>query len=222
MYIVYNMKAIERVPIRDQIYRQVLELIIRGQVASGSRIKDTELAGQLGISRTPVRETLLRLEREGFLRSALGRGFTVSPLELREIEEAYPILWNLEALGIEISGAPPVPDLDALVRLNEQMVLQGAHPGRLIELDNEFHSRLLASCPNRRLVSIVSHLKEIIRRYEHAYMSRESLIDESVGDHARLIDLLRAGDLPAVRGALENHWKRSLRALEVNWGDHVR
>jgi DNA-binding GntR family transcriptional regulator len=216
------MKAIERIPIRDQIYHQVLELIVRGNVASGARIKDTELAEQLGISRTPVRETLLRLEREGFLKNPLGRGFTVSPLELREIEEAYPILWTLEALGLELSGVPPVSDLDALARLNEQMALPGVDPGRLIELDNKFHSRLLAGCTNRRLLSIVANLKKIIRRYEHAYMSYESLIGDSVGDHSRLIDLLRAGDLRAVRGALENHWIRSLRAVEAHWDDHAR
>jgi DNA-binding GntR family transcriptional regulator len=216
------MKSIERIPIRDQIYRQILELIIKGQVTSGARIKDTELAGQLGISRTPVRETLLRLEREGFLRNSLGKGFTVSPLELREIEEAYPILGTLEALGLALSGSPSSSDLDSLARMNGRMTAPGADPGRLIELDNEFHSRLLAGCANRRLVSIVADLKKIVRRYEYAYMSNRSFIGESVGDHTRLIDLLRAGDLPAVQGVLEEHWNRSLRAMTANWGDHER
>lgn len=216
------MKTIERIPIRDQIYHQVLELIVKGQIASGARIKDTELAGQLGISRTPVRETLLRLEREGFLRNALGKGFTVSPLELREIEEAYPILGTLEALGLASSGAPASADLDSLAGLNERMTAPEADPGRLIELDNEFHSRLLARCVSRRLVSIVADLKKTVRRYEYAYMSNRSFIGESAGDHTRLIDLLRAGDLPAAQDVLEEHWNRSLRAMTANWGDHER
>lgn len=210
------MKAIERTPIRDKIYQQVLELIIKGEIASGQRIRDTELAGKLGISRTPVRETLLMLEREGFLRNALGRGFAVSPLDLREVEETYPILWTLEALALETSGAPGASTLDELERLNARMTAQGIAPARLMELDNEFHSRLLSGCANERLLAIVAHLKKIIRRYEYAYMSSATLIEESVGDHARLIDILRAGDMASVRGALERHWRRSLQAIGAN------
>jgi DNA-binding GntR family transcriptional regulator len=216
------MKAIQRVPIRDQIYHQVIDLIIKGRFAAGARIKDTDLASQLGISRTPVRETLLRLEREGFLRNAPGRGFTVSPLDLQEIQEAYPILSILEATGIETYGAPSPAELDELVRLNRRMASPGTDPARLIELDNEFHSRMLAGCANRRLVSMVADLKKVVRRYEYAYMSDRSSIGESVDDHTRLIDLLRAGDLPAVRGALEEHWNRSLRAVVTNWRGHER
>src|SRR4029450_574097 len=72
--------AITRVPLRDQIYHEVLARIHRGDLSPGSRVRDTTLAQQLGVSRTPVREALLRLSREGVLDIETGRGFRLRPL----------------------------------------------------------------------------------------------------------------------------------------------
>jgi len=156
------MESIERKPVRDQVYSQVLEHVIRGDVAPGERIKDSELAKHLEISRTPVRETLLRLVQEGFLDNRVGHGFTVRPLVLRELEEIYPILWTLESLGLALSGPPSEPVIDAMAVLNSEMVQPGEDPARLIQLDNEFHTMLLSGCKNGRLVTIVSSMKKII------------------------------------------------------------
>ena len=68
---------ISRVPLRDEVYRQILDRVQRGDLPSGSRVRDTVVAAQLGVSRTPVREALLRLVRDGVLESTVGRGFRV-------------------------------------------------------------------------------------------------------------------------------------------------
>ncbi|MFC1572883.1 GntR family transcriptional regulator [Candidatus Eisenbacteria bacterium] len=214
------MKSIQRIPIRDQVYRQVLEHVVRGEVTSGERIRDTALAKQLRISRTPVRETLLRLVQEGFLENHVGRGFTVRPLELRELQEVYPILWTLESFGLTLSGPPSESDLDSMAVVNGEMVRFGEDPSRLIELDNEFHAKLLSGCENRRLVSMVTHLKRIVRRYEYAYMSHEPLIGDSIDDHDRLIDLVRTGDVSSVGRLLEEHWRRSLQVMAKRLETH--
>ena len=87
--------TITREPLREQVHRAIVGRILREDLAPGARISDSVLAQELGVSRTPVREALLRLEREGFLDVDVGRGFFVKPLSAGEVREVYPILWTL-------------------------------------------------------------------------------------------------------------------------------
>src|SRR6476659_3510135 len=87
---------ITRTPLRDQVYHAVLARINRGDLPAAGRVRDTDLAAQLGVSRTPVREALLRLSREGVVDADMGRGFTVGRLEPVEMRETGAILSALE------------------------------------------------------------------------------------------------------------------------------
>ena len=80
-------------PIRAELSRIVRERIVEGELAPGTRIKESRLAEELGTSRTPLREALINLEQEGFVRSELAHGFSVEPLSGREMRETYPILY---------------------------------------------------------------------------------------------------------------------------------
>jgi len=91
-------------PIRTDLRRIVLERIVSGTLAPGVRIKEARLAEELGTSRTPLREALIKLEQEGFVRSELAHGFTVEPISGREVREIYPLLWTLETLALRSSG----------------------------------------------------------------------------------------------------------------------
>ncbi len=83
---------IVRTPLRNEVYREILERIYRGDLPAGTRVRDTVLAAQLGVSRTPVREALLRLSREGVVDADMGRGFTVGRLDPAEMRETGAIL----------------------------------------------------------------------------------------------------------------------------------
>src|SRR5438552_12261037 len=95
--------SIPRTPLRDEVYRHLLDRIHRGEITPGVRVRDTALAAQLGVSRTPVREALLRLTRDGVLEADMGRGFRLCPLARNEIREIGAILGALEALAFELS-----------------------------------------------------------------------------------------------------------------------
>ena len=90
------MEPIERTPMGAQAYERILQAILDGIHDPGRCLKDTELAEALGISRTPVREALLRLTQERLLENRPGRGFTVWLMDSRDATETYPILWTLE------------------------------------------------------------------------------------------------------------------------------
>src|SRR6478672_1518002 len=122
MNIVYSMHQlpkdpmITRTPLRDQVYHAVLAQIHRGDLPAGKRVRDTDIATQLGVSRTPVREALLRLAREGVLDADMGRGFSVCPLKAREMRETGAILGALESLALQSCGEISTEQLTRLTQ----------------------------------------------------------------------------------------------------------
>src|SRR5688572_14607614 len=139
---------IARSPLRDEVYRHVLDRISTGTLAPGTRVKDTHLAGELGVSRTPVREALLRLAREGVLAADMGRGFRVQPLDRVEMEETGAILATLEGLALTLSGDISTEQLGQLSELDRELGAVRADPNRCIDLDQQWHQTLLQGCPN--------------------------------------------------------------------------
>jgi DNA-binding GntR family transcriptional regulator len=207
------MSLIDRTPIRDQVYRVVLGGIVSGESSPGTQIKDTALADQLGVSRTPVREALLRLTQEGFLESTPGRGFSVRRLELQEIRESFPILWTLEALALSLSGPLSEATLGRLEELNAQLEREHDDATTKLELDGALHDTLVSSCKNNRLLEAITQLRRVIRRYELAYMTEADLVGSSVREHSEIIGLLRQGKNDRAATVLTRHWQRSSEAI---------
>src|ERR1041384_548116 len=118
-------------PIRADLRRIVLERIVRGELAPGVRIKESRLAEELGTSRTPLREALIHLEQEGFVRSELAHGFSVESLSGREVRETYPILWTLEVLALRSSGNVIYSLLGELSKINAELANSGEPEARL-------------------------------------------------------------------------------------------
>lgn len=202
--------AIARSPLGDQVYLDVLQRIQRGGVTPGSRIRDSAIAAELGVSRTPVREALQRLAREGLLTADAGRGFRLPPLDPAELRDVGAILIALEPLALDQA---PEPGPAALTRLGEIVRRLEQTRGDIagcIELDDEFHRVLLQDGPNRRLLSLVGGLRRTIRRYLHHYLERGGRVSLSSLPHARIVDALGAGDRASARQLLERKWRRGI------------
>ena len=206
--------AIARAPLGEQVYLQILQRIHQRSIPAGTRLRDAAIAAELGVSRTPVREALLRLSREGLLSASAGRGFSLPPLDPAELRELGSILALLEPLALEQSPAPSPQRLDRLgdiVRRLEQT--RGDIPG-CIELDDEFHRVLLEDCPNRRLLGLVGTLRRSLRRYLHHYLERGGRVSLSSLQHARIAEALGKGDRQAGRQLLERKWRRGIDEIE--------
>lgn len=205
-------------PMRADVHRALLEGIVCGDLAPGARIKELELSQKLRVSRTPVREALLRLECEGFVRSELARGFSVEPLSAREIRESYPIIAALEELALRTS-ALVLPSLVAqLTKLNRELAAN-AGPEYAIDCDSRWHETLISGCPNRRLNQITAELRSTLRRYERLYMMDSLLIAESARQHTRIIDAIVAGDVEAAVNALADNWRFGMETLLLRIGE---
>jgi DNA-binding GntR family transcriptional regulator len=204
---------IVRTPLRNEVYRAILERVYRGDLLPGTRIRDTVLATQLGVSRTPVREALLRLAREGVVAADMGHGFTVGRLDPVEMRETGAILSALECLALEACGEIPTERLARLSEIDGELARTRGDVDRCIDLDEEWHRTLLQDCPNGRLRDIIATLWQVPRRYMRAYLRDAGRVSLSTQHHARIIEALRRNDRATAAERFSHHWQRGIEEL---------
>jgi DNA-binding GntR family transcriptional regulator len=208
--------TIERRHLRDQVGEAIRERIVRQTLPANQSIGENALASELGVSRTPVRETLLGLERDGFVMSVPGRGFVVLPLSSEEARDLYPIVWSLERLAL--SDVKEVkPDLVAELREINRRLQSASTPEERIRIDSEWHRCLVSVSGNQRLLALLEGVKASLARYEHAYMDASGPRDTSIEEHERIAKLLEE-DPPMAAEAIEAHWRRGLQVILVAIG----
>ncbi|MBA3344915.1 MAG: GntR family transcriptional regulator [Gemmatimonadales bacterium] len=205
---------ITRAPIRDQVYRHILEQVDRGDLPAGSRVRDTALAVVLGVSRTPVREALLRLAGDGVLDAEAGRGFRVRRLDRAEIGEVGAMLGALEPLALELSSEILPERLARLEAVAERLERTRGDALRCIDLDDEWHRILLEGCPNQRLLRLIATLRQIPRRYLHAYLREAGRVSLSTIHHSRVLQALRRGERATAAELLRRRWQRGVKEME--------
>ena len=194
----------------------VLRGILRGTLPPGGDVNEAELAAQLGVSRTPLREALLGLESEGFLQSAVGRGFSVVPLTERDVEEIYPVLWTLEGLALQSAPLPSPTRVKELSELNAELEGLTKSPEKALALDRKWHALLLSGCRNRLLLDAIRSLKELAERYELAYMRHSGFVPFSAKQHRAVLRALRKKDVGSAVAHLADNWRVSQQFL-VPW-----
>jgi DNA-binding GntR family transcriptional regulator len=199
---------ITRERLSADVHQDLLNRIIRGEIEPGKRLRDSDLAEELGVSRTPVREALLRLEREGFIVAQKHLGFTVKRLQESEIHEVYPLIRLLECAALDSEPLPCPAKLRELRELGDSLKEEGSDPLRRIELDAAWHGALLEGARNQHLVRILSDLKRILLRYEYAFMRDDELVSESVAEHDSITLALGRGDRREAVRLLGAHWER--------------
>jgi len=207
------MEAVIKSPIREQVYRRILHAIIHGIIPPNTRMKDTEIAEELRISRTPVREALVQLENDGFIESHPGRGFWVRNLEAKEVEETYPILSSLESLAMQLTGQFQSVHLESLAPINQNLNKSAGDIRSRIAIDAKWHTLLVSQCENRKLLQLIDQHRDVVSRYELAYMKESDGPLDSVRDHRMIVELLEHGDLTGARKQLIVHWDRSSALL---------
>lgn len=208
----FTSSPIRRNLLRDQVRWELINRIISGQALPGDRLNEAELATELQISRTPLKEAILALERDGFVEVSRSRGHVVKPLSLREIEEVYPI-----RMGYEVLVVTRYPPADATLQRLEDINRHFAaaqDPEDLLRFDNDFHATLASDCANNRLRDEAGNLEMVVRRYHRQY----NLFDvtnsgESARGHQAIIDAVRAGDAKLAAEAVETHWDHALSCL---------
>lgn len=200
-------------PERDRVYRQLLDDIVENRLDPDARLVEATIAMRIGVSRTPVREALLRLEREGFAVSERHHGFRVAALDEHAAREIFPMFGALQGLALAESGPLAASLLDSLRLANEKLRSVRGKPREALAADSAFHTILISLCPNARLLALVETLHHQLLRYEHMYMSDAGLIETSVAQHADIIAHIAKGDSAGAERAVRANYASGLAAV---------
>jgi DNA-binding GntR family transcriptional regulator len=190
-------------------------MIVDGRLPAGTRINEVHLAAKLGISRTPLREALIRLVGEGALASQPRSGFYVRPLTLEEFEQIYPIRALLDPEALRLAGVPSPKRLARLEKMNRRLG-EASNPETVISLDDAWHRELLADCPNPILIGLIEQFMRRTRRYELALMREHRNVQRTTRDHDKILARLRAGDLDGACAALRRNMESGRRPI-IAW-----
>ena len=147
-------QLITRGSLRDEIVDRLRSLVVTGELAPGGRINESILSGELGVSRTPLREALLLLVGEGLVACEPARGFVASPLTVAQAREVFPILAALEVLALRSGGGVALHKLDQLRGLHSDYQT-AANPTEARSIDEQWHELLTTGCSNGARKSVV-------------------------------------------------------------------
>src|SRR5881394_2141324 len=214
----------------NRLYESLRNLIVRGQLAPGARIVETEVAERFGVSRTPVRAVFQRLEREGYvIASATHQArMTVAPLTREDVGELLEIVGELEGLSARSAARLTETEREKLAKdlgtLNSDFrrtaSAKGAQPGKLYELDEKFHRRYVEAGSGPRLLSLHEAVKPQAERYIRMYIALLlDTVPTAGSEHDAIVDAIRTGNAAAAQRAAQTNWRhasdRLVRAIEV-------
>jgi DNA-binding GntR family transcriptional regulator len=201
--------TLERPNLRETIYANLRDWIIQGVLQPEEKLKDDDLAKRLGVSRTPVREALMRLEDEGFIETSANRWTKVSSVTLEDARRIYPIVATLETLALEFAFKHLTrEDFKEMRGANQQLqkALDAKKPVDAARADVAFHSVFIERSQNPELIHMLNELKHKHERLEIAYFGDATLGKHSPKQHLQIVKALESSNLKGATRALEENW----------------
>jgi DNA-binding GntR family transcriptional regulator len=205
----------ERKPLGQHVFDNLKQAIIRGNIAPGEWLVESHIAEMLGISRTPVREAIHKLERERLIERQPRGGFTVLGLNRDDIEETFGIRSVLEGYAARLATIKHQPrELSVLEKKIQefQQCLDQKRMDVLPEINTEFHDSLYDLSKSPRLIHMINGLRDQIYRFRQMILKDENLANVSNGDHMQMLKFMRKRDAEKVESLVREH---ILRGREV-------
>jgi len=209
-------------PLRDLVYNNVRTAILSGGFAPGKRLMEVELAEMLGVSRTPVREALRKLEMEGFIDILPRKGAVVKVISTKDIQDLLEIRASLDELATRIACQKMTEsDKKELKEVGEEFseAVSNNDTISVIQTDIKFHDIIFASTQNEKLIQIINNLKEQIYRYRVLYIRDKSYLRNIVKEHNEIVlsimkgDAKRAGEAAVIH--IQNQESALIKALKL-------
>lgn len=193
-------------------HSQLMSAIAAGEYRPGDRLREVEIAERLGLSRTPVREALRRLEAEGIVTHAPRIGAMIRTLDHAEVVELYEMRLVLERTAAEMAAKHAVAaEADEMEALNAEIAAAENAPERAAAINQQFHRCLALAARNRFLLEAARALNNALLLLGPTTLADAERIAVVVKQHAAIIEAIRAGDVEAAGAAAEAHLQTSLR-----------
>lgn len=210
-------------PIREIAYEMLKHAIITGDIPAGERIVETDYADRLHISRTPLREALRKLERDGLVEYVLRRGVVVRAFTLEDVSQIYTIRNALEMLTLPaiiknvqdkdiVSLREKLKEMDACLEKDD---IEGLSP-----LARAFHDQIIRQSGQNRILRVIETQDEYITRFSAMAIKQENRRTEAHKEHYQIVDYLERRDLQGLEALMASHIERSkekcIQALKLN------
>ncbi|WP_378951798.1 GntR family transcriptional regulator [Pelosinus sp. sgz500959] len=206
-------------PLREVVCETLRNAIIQGILKPGERLMEIQVSEELGVSRTPVREAIRKLELEGFVVMIPRRGTYVSDLSIKDINEVFEVRTALDVLAAGMA-AERITD-DELEQMERLLVELGEHietddMDKIVEADSQFHDLLYSASRNSRLVGIINNLREQLTRFRSLSMSYPGRLKEMLGEHTRLVESLGLRNVALAKRLAGEHMANAEQTLLKN------
>lgn len=204
----------------DMVYQTVRNAILEGELAPGDRLLEERLATDLGVSRTPVREAIARLEAERFVERTARTGLIVAVVSQREIEDVYAVREVLEGLAARLCAeVASESDRQRLALVEDEMerAAQADDSDALYRINRELHDEIARASRNDTLRHFLQQIRYTLVRYGPTTMSHPGRAEEAVRQHRALIAAIAAHDPDGAERLAREHIARALDVrLQMN------
>lgn len=203
-------------PLRELVLTSLREAIFNGTLKPRERLMEVQLAQELGVSRTPVREALRKLEQEGFINIIPRKGAYVAELSLKDIEDVFEIRIALEGLAASLCAeritGEELRELERLL-LAKEIYIQHQDLQQVVVVDGDFHATLYQGSHNARLKNILENLRDQIQRYRTTSLSFPGRMDISLKEHRQILQAITKGDGAKASLLLQEHLQNTKKTL---------
>ena len=204
-----------RLSAKESAFNQIQQWIIDGTLLPGEKLSDSELAESLGVSRTPVRESLQLLEVQGFVQMFPGKATQVTEIKREAINDLLPPLAALQSLSAELAiDHLTEGHVNQLEQINERFTqaIRANNEYAALMVDEEFHQVIVDITKNTYIKSVLEPLQAHVRR--HFFYDSIVLAEESVEEHQTIITAMKDGNKELAASTMKENWLRTLNEFE--------
>ena len=205
-------------PLREMVYEELKALLLMGKIVPGTRLMEIELANSMGVSRTPIREAIRKLEKEGLVTIELRRGAYASQISTEDMVAILEVRQNMEGLAAGFAAqratAEQLEALRATFDNYNQAFSDGDTKG-MIDHDTKFHTLIVESSHNKVLMQIIEQLQELVLRFRYIYYDDFRRAEKMPAEHKAILDAIVNGDAETAKDAANVHIAR-LKELVIS------
>lgn len=195
-------------PLREVVFESLREAIIGGILMPGERLMEQQLAEELGVSRTPVREAIRKLELEGFVVMIPRKGAYVAGISLKDVADVFEIRAALEGLAAGLAAERITDDeLEELERIlvRKAEIIEENNLEQLIEIDTMFHDHLYRASRNEKLVQIINNLREQIQRFRSTTLAYPGRMKVALEEHKKIVEAISERNVVLAQQLAQEH-----------------
>ena len=206
----------EYLPLREVVFNTLRQAILKGELKPGERLMEIALAERLGVSRTPIREAMRKLELEGLVVMIPRRGAQVANITEKDLNDVLEVRIVLENMAIEKACArmteEDIEKLWAAAKAFEQTTAEG-NLVKMAEADVAFHEIIYQASDNKRLIQVLNNLREQIYRYRVEYLKEEETRNLLVKEHEEITQAIRERNVGQARELSYQHLENQRKGI---------